>query len=163
MYPDAQLVSTLQRDHLSLRGSAQVRDRRAILISVVVQAAVGLHHSLLLLVRLVLPHLDHAGQRDARVSSGEGHPGVDVVVTRLLDGQPDIVVVADVPTKRVPHVPLDVISCRDREGFRRFVLKFLQVAHLKMVERLTCWFLCLRSLLDHHACQNSSGRYLFLC
>lgn len=92
-----------------------MRDQRAILVSVVDQAAVCLHHSLLLLVRLVLPQLDLAGQRDVRAAFGEGHPGVDVVVTGLLNSQPDIVVVADVPTKRVLDVPLEVISCRDRE------------------------------------------------
>lgn len=115
MYPDAQLVSTLQREHLSLRGSAQVRDQSATLVGVVDQAAVCLHHIGLLLVRLVLPHLDLAGQRDVRAAFREGHPGVDVVVTGLLNSQPDVVVVADVPTKRVPDVPLEVISCRDKE------------------------------------------------
>ena len=55
----------------------------------------GLHHSLLVFVRLALSHLDHASQRVLRVALGEGHPGVDVVVTGLLDGQPTAVVVVD--------------------------------------------------------------------
>lgn len=111
MYPDAQLVSALQCNHLSLHGSAQLRDLRIALD----QAAVRLHHSLLRLVRLVLPLHDLAGQRHVRAALGEGHPGVDVVVARLLNSQPDVVGEADVPTKRVPDVPLEVIGCRDRD------------------------------------------------
>lgn len=57
--------------------------------------AVGLHHSLLLLVRLVLPQLDLTGQWVVGICLGEGHPGVNVVVAGLQDGQPDAVGVAD--------------------------------------------------------------------
>lgn len=57
--------------------------------------AVGLHHSLHLLVRLVLPQLDLTGQWVNGVCLGEGHPGVNVVVAGLQDGQPNVVGVAD--------------------------------------------------------------------
>lgn len=55
LYPEAQLVPAFQRDHLSQRGGAEVRDQRAAVVGAVGQAAERLHHSLLLLVRLVLP------------------------------------------------------------------------------------------------------------
>lgn len=51
LHPDAELVATFQRDHVSLRGGAEVGHRR----TSVGQAAERLHHSLLRLVRLVLP------------------------------------------------------------------------------------------------------------
>lgn len=94
MYPDTELISFLQTDHLSLRGRAHARDLRR--PAVAVQVAEGLRHSLLLCFHIFL-QLYPAGQGALRVSLGEGHPGVDVVVTRLVDSQPDIVVVVDAP------------------------------------------------------------------
>lgn len=115
LYPHAQLVSTFQREHLSLRGGAQVLDGLPVDVGALGQAAVRLHHDLLLL-RLALPQLDLADQRDVRAAFGEGHPGVDVVVARLLDGHPHFVVVADVPQNGVLDVPLEEVSCGGREA-----------------------------------------------
>lgn len=95
MYPETELVSFLQTDHLSLRGRAHAWDRPR--PAVAVQVAEGLHHSLLLCFFHALLQLYPAGQGALRVPLGEGHPGVDVVVTGLVDSQPDVVVVVDAP------------------------------------------------------------------
>lgn len=89
-HPDGELVSLTQRDHVLQRNCAQLRVRTVL----VAQAAVGLSH-LLLLCHLVVPQLDAAGQRGDAVL-GEGHPGVDEVVTGLQDSQPAFVKVVDV-------------------------------------------------------------------
>lgn len=123
LHPEAELVPLLQRDHGSLRGRAQARDRRR--PACAVQVTVGLHHNLFLLF-VTLPQLHPADQRALGVALREGHPGVDVVIARLQDGQPTVAVVADVPANGVVDVPLEITRWRDRRrGLKLYHWEFL--------------------------------------
>lgn len=107
-HPDAQLVSSLQRHQVSLRGRAHG--------PTFARVAVGLHHSLGLLVRIILPQHDLAGKGALGARCGESHSGVDVVVASLLYRQQSPVVAADTIQDWVLAVPLEVTGCKDPAG-----------------------------------------------
>lgn len=108
-HPDAELVPSLQHHHLPLRG------RTHGVAAAAAEVAEGLHHSLGLLLRTVLPQLDLAGQGALGGRLGEGHLGVDVVVAGLLHSQPRLVEVVDALQDRVLGVPLEVTGWKDPE------------------------------------------------
>lgn len=108
MHPDAELVSSLQRHHLSLGGRAQAGSRRRR----VLQVTVGLHHGFGLRL-LAGPQPDLDGHHLRGVAPGEGDLGVNVVLTGLQDSQPGVLVVADAPEKRVFNVPQEEPRWRD--------------------------------------------------
>lgn len=129
-YPDTELISFLQCDHLPQRGRAQARDR--CIPGAAAHIAVGLHQNLLVL-GLAIPQHDFAGQRGHWLTFEEGHPGVDIVVTRLQDSQPTFLEIVGVPEDWVLHVPLEITSWRDREGSLKMQSLNFQIDFLVLI------------------------------